>query len=182
MKKIYILLTKSGTVVSRLVSLFTRDSYTHVSISFEENLQPLYSSSRKNGETMLPAGPCVENFYRGYLKKHPLIPCSLYELVVSDEVYEKAKRETEVIIKNADRYGYNVLGMIFCGMNIKVKRRRSYFCSQFVSEILYNSDALKLPKDRNLMRPSDYMKIPELNCLFTGTLKDLINKYNRVIC
>lgn len=182
MKKIYILLTKSGTIVSRLVSLFTKDKYTHVSISFEECLQPMYSSSRKNGVTILPAGPCVENFYRGYLKRHPLIPCALYELKVSEEVYNEAKKNVEVIIENADKYGFNLLGLMCCGMNISFRRDRKYFCSQFVGEILNNSKALKLPKETTLMRPSDYMVIPELNCVFVGTLKELVNKYNRVVC
>ena len=48
MKSIYILLTRSTTILSRLVYLITRDKYTHVSISFEKDLQPLYSSGRKN--------------------------------------------------------------------------------------------------------------------------------------
>ena len=70
MKSIYILLTRSTTILSRLVYLITRDKYTHVSISFEKDLQPLYSSGRKNGCTLFPAGPCKESFYYGYMRKH----------------------------------------------------------------------------------------------------------------
>ena len=47
MKSIYILLTKSDTVVSKAIHLVTADQYTHVSISFDKTLQPLYSFSRK---------------------------------------------------------------------------------------------------------------------------------------
>ena len=60
MKTIYILLTRSGTLLSNVVHLLTRDTYTHASISFDHELQPLYSSARKNGVTMFPAGPCRE--------------------------------------------------------------------------------------------------------------------------
>lgn len=176
MKKIYILLTKSGTFVSKMVGLLTSDQYTHVSVSFEESLQPMYSSSRKNGETMFPAGPCLENFNRGYLLKHPMIPCALYELEVTDEVYERAKREVHKIIKNSDAYGFNILGLILCGINIPFYSKDSYFCSQFVGEILYNSQAVELPKNFSLMRPSDYMDIPELVCSFTGRLHELVQR------
>lgn len=174
MKKIYILLTRSTTLLSKVVGLLTADQYTHVSISFEESLQPMYSSSRKNGETLFPAGPCMERFDRGYLKNNPQIPCALYELNVSDEIYYAAKAEAEQIIASADEYGFNIIGLILCGMNISYHCRGSYFCSQFVGEILHKSQAVKLPKDTALMRPSDYMSIPELACRFTGRLQELL--------
>lgn len=60
MKSIYIMLTRSETILSRLVYLVTRDAYTHASISFDENLTTFYSSSRKDGHTIFPAGPCRE--------------------------------------------------------------------------------------------------------------------------
>ena len=56
MKSIYILLTRSDTVLSRIVHLFTAARYTHVSIAFDGELQTVYSSSRKNGRTLFPAG------------------------------------------------------------------------------------------------------------------------------
>lgn len=173
MKSIYILLTRSTTILSRLVYFITRDKYTHVSISFEKELQPLYSSSRKNGCTLFPAGPCKESFYYGYMGTHKEIPCALYELKVSDEVYEMAKSEVEKIMADADNYHFNILGLILCRLNIPYHRKNNYFCSQFVSEILERSNAIKLPKDYTLMRPSDYMKLPELRCRHIGKLEEV---------
>lgn len=57
MKTIYILLTRSGTLLSKLVYAVTGASYTHASMAFDEELNCLYSSTRKNGYTMFPAGP-----------------------------------------------------------------------------------------------------------------------------
>ena len=56
MKSIYLLLTKSDTYVSKTIGLATSDKYTHISISFEETLEPLYSFARKYKRTPLPAG------------------------------------------------------------------------------------------------------------------------------
>ncbi len=175
MKTIYILLTRSTTLLSNMVYLVTADQYTHVSISFDESLQPMYSSSRKNGNTMFPAGPCAEHFHRGYYKKHPCIPCALYELEVSDEVYATAKSEVEQIMNHSDEYSFNIIGLFLCHLNIPSRRRRHYFCSQFVGEILYRSKALELPKDTSLMRPSDYMCLPNLVCRYRGQLSDLLH-------
>ena len=49
MKTIYILLTRSGTLLSKLVYAATGSSYTHASMAFDADLSCLYSSTRKNG-------------------------------------------------------------------------------------------------------------------------------------
>lgn len=176
MKTIYILLTRSGTLVSRIVHLVTSDAYTHVSIAFNENLQPLYSSARKNGRTVFPAGPCIEMFNRGYYNRHPYIPYALYELEVTEDVYERAMQETSDIFRNAEKYHFNLLGLLLCRLNIPLHRKSHFFCSQLVSEILSRSNALTLPKDTSLMRPSDYTRIPELKCVSRGMIYTLAKK------
>lgn len=176
MKTIYILLTKSNTLLSRIVHFITSDTYTHVSIAFDEELQTVYSSSRKNGRTLFPAGPCRENLHGGYYKSHSQIPCSVYKLQVSDEAYENAKQEVEQIMADSDRYHFNIIGLLLCRFNIPYHRKHYFFCSQFVGEILHRSRALTLPKDTSLMRPSDYMKLPELLCCFRGYLNELAGK------
>lgn len=176
MKTIYILLTRSNSVLSRLIHIATDENYTHVSISFEKSLQPLYSSSRKNGRTIFPAGPCIEEFHRGYYKRNLFIPCALYELQVSDEVYFMAKQEVEQIINHSANYRYNIIGLLLCQMNIPFHRERHFFCSQFVGEVLYRSHALRMKKDTSLIHPCDYMKAPELVCQFQGRLNDLLQE------
>lgn len=173
MKSIYILLTKSDTILSRIVHLVTNDAYTHASISFDERLRTLYSSSRKNGRTLFPAGPCREDLNSGYYRRHRWIPCAVYELQVSDEVYEKARWEVERIMSNADQYRFNIIGLLLCQFNIPYHRKHYFFCSQFVSEVLHRSRAVTLPKDPSLMKPSDYTQLPELLCRFRGYLNEL---------
>ena len=65
MKTLYIFLTRSGTLLSNLVYHLTGAQYTHVSLAFDEDLSTLYSSTRKNGYTMFPAGPSREYLNRG---------------------------------------------------------------------------------------------------------------------
>ncbi len=174
MKTIYILLTRSNTLLSRIIHLITADPYTHVSISFNQSLQSLYSSARKNGVTMFPAGPCKEQLQKGYYKRHPDIPCALYELEVTDEVFYDAKEEVHNIMKEADLYSFNIFGLILCRLNIPYHRKRHYFCSQFVGDILLKSHALELPKDSSLMRPMDYTGISKLECRYEGHLSGLL--------
>ena len=70
-------------------------------------------------------------------------------------------------------YRFNVLGLMLCALHIRWKRRRHYFCSQFVSEVLEKSGAMELPKDSTLMHPNDYTRLNGLKCVFQGRLADL---------
>lgn len=173
MKSIYILLTKSETTISKIIRLTTSDLFTHASISFEQSLQPLYSFSRKRIHIPLPAGLRVEPLNTGFYKKYEHIPCALYELQVEDEVYHNAKQEVEQMLLEAKQYHFSVLGLLLCRLNIPMNRKKRYFCSQFVSEILHRSNAIELPKPTSLMRPADYIGLPGLSCLFLGELRTL---------
>ena len=173
MKTLYIFLTRSGTLLSNLVYRLTGAQYTHISLAFDEDLSTLYSSTRKNGYTMFPAGPSKEYLNKGVFRLRDDAPCALYALEVSDEAYFRALRRAEEFMRHSEEYSFNTLGLILCGLHIRWQRRRHYFCSQFVSEVLQKSGALELPKPSTLMHPSDYAKLPELRCLYRGTLAGL---------
>lgn len=178
MKKIYLLLTRSRTITARLVYFVTSDPYTHISFSFSEDLSPLYSSARKNGRTLFPAGPCKEDLRKGYYSKHPNIPCVLFALSVPDKAYESAKAEVQRIMDNASQYHYNIPGLLLCKLGIPHNSSNSFFCSQFAAHILGKSNCLKLPKDPSLMRPVDYIELPSLELLHRGTLQTLVQSLN----
>lgn len=173
MKTIYILLTRSGTLLSKLVYAVTGASYTHASMAFDEELDCLYSSTRKNGYTMFPAGPSKEYLNKGVFRLRGDDPCALYALEVTDEAYVRARRRAEHMMARGELYRFNTLGLILCALHIRWQRRRHYFCSQFVSEVLEKSGAMELPKDSTLMHPNDYAQLPQLKCLYEGCLADL---------
>ena len=171
MKTLYIFLTRSGTLVSNLVYALTGAEYTHISLAFDEDLNTLYSSTRKNGYTMFPAGPSREYLNKGVFRLRENIPCALYALEVSDEAYARAKRRAEHMMTHGELYRFNSLGLLLCAFHIRWNRRRHYFCSQFVSEVLQKSGSLDLPKHSTLMRPND--ALPQLKCLYQGRLAGL---------
>ena len=164
MKTLYIFLTRSGTLLSNLVYSLTGAQYTHVSLAFDEDLSTLYSSTRKNGYTMFPAGPSREYLNRGVFLMRENIPCALYALEVTDEAYTRAKRRTQHMMHYGELYRFNSLGLLLCWMHIRWQRRRHYFCSQFVSEVLEKSGAMELPKDSTLapqrLRPAAPAEVP----------------------
>ena len=173
MKTLYIFLTRSGTLLSNLVYHITGAQYTHVSLAFDPDLTTLYSSTRKNGYTMFPAGPSKEYLNRGVFRLREDIPCALYALDVTEEAYLRARRRANHMMVHGELYRFNSLGLLLCALHIRWKRRRHYFCSQFGSEVLQKSGSLDLPKHSTLMHPNDYTSLPELRCLYQGRLGDL---------
>lgn len=173
MKTLYIFLTRSGTLLSNLVYHITGAQYTHVSLAFDPDLTTLYSSTRKNGYTMFPAGPSKEYLKRGVFRLREDIPCALYALDVTEEAYLRARRRADHMMAHGELYRFNSLGLLLCALHIRWKRRRHYFCSQFVSEVLQKSGSLDLPKHSTLMHPNDYTSLPQLRCLYQGRLGDL---------
>ena len=111
MKMLYIFLTRSGTLLSNLVYSLTGAQYTHISLAFDEDLSTLYSSTRKNGYTMFPAGPSREYLNRGVFLMRENIPCALYALEVTDEAYTRAKRRTQHMMYHGELYRFNSLGL-----------------------------------------------------------------------
>lgn len=174
MKTLYIFLTRSGTLVSNLVYALTGAEYTHISLAFDENLNTLYSSTRKNGYTMFPAGPSREYLNKGVFRLRENIPCALYALEVSDEAYARAKRRAEHMMTHGELYRFNSLGLLLCAFHIRWNRRRHYFCSQFVSEVLQKSGSLEhCPQHSNLNLFQILRQIP-------STSQHTVNLHNLV--
>ena len=173
MKKIYILLTRTQSTVSKIVHFFTKDSYTHASIAFDREFYQLFSSTRKNGRTMFPAGPSREYLDRGFFARYGKTPCAVLEYEVEDEVYEKTFAEVMDIIDHKDEYKFNAWGLITCKLGFPLYRKNKFFCSQFVAEMLTRHTTAVLPNEPAMTRPADYLTVPEFKKIFEGDIKDL---------
>lgn len=180
MKTIYILLTRTQSILSRTVRLVTMDTYTHAAIAFDQDLHVLYSSARWDGKNMFPCGPCREYLHKGFYARHKT-PCAVYELQVEDAVYERAKAEVAGIIDNQKQYHFNIIGLMLCRLRIPFRRKTYFFCSQFVGEILRRSGALELPRDPCLIRPNDLARLPQLQFRWQGYTNQLKRVFLEVI-
>ena len=93
-RKIYILLTKFYTQSANTLEFIKEHYYTHSSIGLEEDLNTFYSFVNK--------GFIVEKISRYALREQPL-PCCLYELEVSETVYNKVKTELEAFVNKKEQ-------------------------------------------------------------------------------
>lgn len=69
MKKIYIVLTHTGTVLSRMIKMYTKGNFSHISIALDKELNQMYSFGRLNPYNPFWAGFVHESIYNGTFKR-----------------------------------------------------------------------------------------------------------------
>ena len=169
-RAVYILLTRSGTWFSRLIHFATRDDYTHASIGLDGPAGPFYSFARKYERFALPAGLVEERVGPGAGDSRRSTPCCLYALTVPEPAYRRLRERLAFMYGRRELYHYNLLGALSCGLNLPLARRRHYFCSQFVAELLQGSGAAVLPKEPALLRPADFQGLRGLRPIHLGSV------------
>lgn len=171
MKKIYVLLTKTGTVPSKIIGKLSRARFSHASLSIDNEFTDMFSFGRK-GMKVFPGGFAKENLRTRVFKKYENCLCEVFSTEVTDENYEGIKNKARYFNDNKDLFGFSYIGIFACWFRIKLKFKNRYFCSQCVSEIL-KAGNVQLPYDPLLMRPMDFMKIKNIKKEYFGTIKDL---------
>lgn len=172
-KKIYLLLTDTGTLFTRLIKVYTKKPYNHASIAFDEELSTVYSFGRKNPRNPLIGGFVCEDIYSRLFMQ---ADCAIYSLSVREEQFYKLKSCIQEIAAQKERYHYNLLGIFGVMLNKPIKRKNAFFCSQFVASILKQGDLIRPEKDLSLIQPHDLPFLADFQLVYEGRVKDYSHK------
>ena len=85
---IYLLFSHSGSMFSRAIGAYTRESFTHISIALDEELNEVYSFGRLHPYNPFLAGFVREDIENGTFRRFPNTFCSLYSLKVDEKQKE----------------------------------------------------------------------------------------------
>lgn len=171
-KKIYIVLSQTYTYPARMIHFYTSEPYSHASLAFDEELNEMYSFARRGLRNPFNAGFVEEDINHGIFGKCTSTICNVYQLKITQEQYNKLREEIEVFKMNKDDYSYNFLGVLGVALNVPIKTKQRYFCSQFVAYILEKSDIHIFNKNCSLVRPRDIRLNPRLKSIYKGKLAD----------
>ncbi|MRG85601.1 hypothetical protein [Salinibacillus xinjiangensis] len=170
MANVYILLTKTGSVFSQTIGLYTGAPYNHVSISLNKELTELYSFGRKKPYNPVRAGFVKECVHNGVYARFPNTTCEIYSLQVSERQKDKMQRVIQHFKKNDRNYRYNLLGIATVPFGKSLDRRHAYFCSQFVATVLKIAGIEVWEKPLGLITPDEYRKTSQLDKIYEGPL------------
>ena len=176
---LYIVLTRTTTVISRLIKFIKNDEYTHAAISLDKELNSMYGFGRKYTHNPFIGVFRKEELNKGVYKSHKNLPGKIIEIEVNKEQYEDAKDLLNEFINNSHKYKYNYRGLIDGILNKEACYENRFLCSEFVYHILKECNILDLKMSRNLVRPQNLINI-EGNTILEGNLKTIEkqNNYN----
>ena len=172
MKKIYIVLTYTGTILAKIVRMYTKREFSHVSIALDEDLKEMYSFGRINAYNPCWGGLVHEGLDKGTFKRFKKTKARVYSLTVKEEQYDKVVEVIRNIQNNKFEYDFNVLGLAAVLINYKVKREKSFYCAEFVKYVLEESKICSLPE---IIKPEDFKNIKNLNVVYNGVFQEYSN-------
>lgn len=146
---IYIIISKTGSPASEIISIFTRQTYNHASLAFDANMQT--SISYNGGEKVYPPGLNMEMLE--FFSKTPDSKILVYSLACTREQKQIMLDKIKKI--NNEGSAYNILGLVL---------KRSYkpnimFCSQFVYKILEHAELTYFTKPDGKVNPTDLIHL-----------------------
>lgn len=178
-KKIYIMLSFTGTALSRVVKTVTMREYSHVSISLDKEFNSLYSFGRTRPRNPLSGGFVKEEINTGTYKIFKNTKCTVYSLEVTDEQHKKLSKIIDSFLINKDSFRFNVVGLLGPIINVPMNREFHYFCSQFVSKALYEAGIYDFGKDFGLVKPLEFETIPNMTKVYKGKLSEYPKTFYR---
>lgn len=169
MKKIYIVLTHTGTILSQIIKKYTKDEFTHASISLDMDLNEMYSFGRLNPYNAFWGGFIHEYINKGTFKRFYNTRTKIYSLEITEEQYEEVKNIIKQIQENKKIYKFNTLGLFAVGFHKRIEKENSFYCAEFVKYTLEKAKIdTKLPE---AVKPEDFKNIEGLQEIYSGLLK-----------
>jgi hypothetical protein len=158
---IYIVFIVTNTNMGKLIRLFTRNQYSHVTVAFDKDLRNMYSFARYHINSPISGGFVVEQPER-YLSGNNDVTVKICELPVTEEEYERIRTEVAFFKQNKEEMIYNTLNAALSLLRRRLTVKNTYTCLEFVTYLL------RYP---NMLAIKDLERRLEKHVVYHGSLK-----------
>ncbi len=170
MKKVFLVFSHSGTILSKIIKLYTRKKYSHISISLDEDLNSMYSFGRLKPYNPFLGGFVHEEIHNGTYKRFNKTKSEIYSLDVTDNQYKKISRIINDFYKNKEKHKFNVKGLIALVFHKKYSHDNNFYCAEFIKYLMDKSYIkMELP---DLIKPMDFINNSDLRLIYKGKLAE----------
>lgn len=171
----YIMLSNTGSVLNRLIKIYTKIPYNHVSVALDKELNEMYSFGRK-----FPSNPFIGGFVReeidkGTYARFENTTCLVCKIEITKEQYNKLIKNINYFKTRRRRYYYNIFGIVTVLLNIPIKVPFGYVCTHFVSHVYEISGVKLFDKRSTLVSTVDFYNLDELEIIYEGKLSEFNN-------
>lgn len=169
-QQIYIVISQTGTILSRTLKLITKAEYNHASISLSSDLNTMYSFGRVNPYNPFIGGFVKESPYFGTFKRFSDTKVIVLSISISDEQYLSLQKKLNAMFLNKEHYHYNYLGLFLAGIHIHYRHKSRYYCSEFVKEMLINHGVPAAERLNPITKPIHFLELPNVTEIYCGRL------------
>jgi DNA polymerase III alpha subunit (gram-positive type) len=167
-KYVYVLLTDTKSMFSKVARHITGDPYNHVSVALDDTLTTGFTFNISNGLSR------TGGFLREDLKKEMRgSRYSMYRVAVTPEMYLKLENRLNDYFTKVSETSYNFFGLVnaIARKGIFKDEEGQMICSQFVASLLHEI-GITIFKNRPLsaVRPYDFVKTKMLEFVKRGTI------------
>lgn len=165
----YFVFTDTGTNLSRIINYYTKQSLNHVSIAFDDDLNDVYSFGRTQPKNPFSGGFVREDIQSEFLKN---ANCAVYSYDISKSEITAILRNIKKIEESQEDYRYNFIGLIGIMLQVEIRRKNAYFCSEFVATMLTDVKTIRLSKPSCFVTAEDIRNEIGMKLVYEGKLSD----------
>ncbi len=170
-RQLYIVISQTGTVLSRILKFFTGAEYNHASISVSADLQQMYSFGRRHPYNPFWGGFVKESPDTGTFKRFYKTKAVIIAVDIDEQRYNELCYFLKEMHLRRKKYHYNYLGVCLGAVHIAYKRKNYYYCSEFVRDMLIKGEVDGAKELKPIVQPIHFFALPHKK-LYQGRLNE----------
>lgn len=170
--QLYIVLSQTGTLLSRLLKVITGAEYNHASISLSPDLTRMYSFGRRHPYNPFWGGFITESPTTGTFKRFSNTRARVLALDISEEQHEAIHTMLTAMLAEKNKYHYNYIGLGLAAFHICHRMNYRYYCSEFVRDVLLHSQINGSEQLQPIVQPIHFLDLPYAQTVYCGRLRD----------
>lgn len=170
---VYVVLSRSGTVPSRLIGAMTGDRLTHAALALDPELEYMFGFGRRGSTNPLSGCFRRERLDDPLYERMGSLPGKVLEVPVTRAQHDMVRAQVEAFLLDGHRYRYNFAGLLHHVTGRAREDAYRFFCSEFVYHVLYQAGVCDLHVPRSQVRPQTLLALPA-RVVFDG---DLLTHY-----
>lgn len=155
--EIYLVVSQTGTLLSKIIRAVTKEPYNHISIALQEDLQEMYSFGRVRTYNPVWGGFVMESPDWGTFKRFKNTKVKLLRMEITKKEYDCLREILQSMYNERQKYHYNYIGLATAYFKVPWKQQNCYYCSEFVRDILVQCDIVKEEEFDQVVKPNDFV-------------------------
>lgn len=170
-EKLYIVVSQTGSIVSKCIKLVTRKKYNHVSVSLEKELTEMYTFGRLKPNNPVYGGFVIESLKQGtfarFTKSVGVVVC----IEITKEQKDDIKNYLEKMYEKRKSFHYNYMGLFLAAFHIKYRSENHFYCSEFVRDLLVKHKVIDEQRLKGIVHPCKLLELEGTNIVYSGLLQ-----------